>query len=266
VAAKRTTKKSSKRATSSGRAAPPQEGALGDDLASKLEKLPPNVVTRRTAEIDPKDPLASGAKAPLRQIWQAAARDARDNKKVVIDIIGEGRGIIAIPVVFDSEDEAMNVMTPALDFLVTHCSQAGRKGERPVMVDLQELRERLKLQPEEDWVSEHSWLDNALAKRELLCMYVFSPSYLLEFSVAIGEKQGFRLDISKQDPGFYELTPKEGEGLIVWNWARAIADVISGGHSWSYFGLLLALAPQVAQQKKKADAANPPAPKTKDEE
>jgi hypothetical protein len=127
------------------------------------------------------------------------------------------------------------------------------------MVDLQELRERLKLEPEEDWISEHGWLHNALSSREILCMYVFSPSYLLEFAVAIGEKQGFTVDISKQDPGFYDLTPKEGDGLIVWNWARAIADVISGGHSWSYFGLLLALAPQVAEQKRKAEQTEPPA-------
>jgi len=229
-------------------------GPPGDELPEKVEKLPPDVTVKRTAEIDPKDPLASGAKAPLREIWLAAAREARDKRKVVLDIVGEGRGVIAVPVVFDSEDEAMNVMTPALDVLVTHCSEAGRSGERPVMVDLQELRERLKLEPEQDWITDHSWLHNALSKREILCMYVFSPSYLMEFAVAIGEKQGFRVDISKQDPGFYELTPNAGEGLIVWNWARAIADVISGGHAWSYFGLLLALAPQVAEQKKRADA------------
>jgi len=84
--------------------------------------------------------------------------------------------------------------------------------------------------------------------------------------MAIGDKQGFSVDISRQDPGFYDLAPKDGEGLIVWNWARAIADVISGGHSWSYFGLLLALAPQVAAQKKKAEEAKASTPASADKE
>jgi hypothetical protein len=214
---------------------------------------PETVIVLKTPEIDAKDPLASGASAPLRPIWLKAAGQARDTRKVAIDLVGEGRGVMAVPVSFETEEDAMKVMTPALDVLVRHCAQATGGTERPVMVDLQELRERLKLAPEEDWIVDHKWFNNALTSRELLCMYVFSPAYLFEFAAAIGEKQRFDVAIAKQDPGFYELTLKaEGEegGVIVWNWARAIADVIAGGHAWSYFGLLLALAPQVAKQKR----------------
>ncbi len=220
-------------------------------LPKKLP-LPENVVVRRTGEIDPQDPIASGTTAPLRKVWLEAAREARDLKHVVVDLVGEGRGIIAIPVAFDDEREAMEVMTPALDLLVSHCASANPSGGRPVMVELQELRERLKLEPEEDWIAEHGWFHNALASRELLCMYVFSPGYLLEFSVAIGDKQGFRVGISGKDPGFFELTPQSGKdgGVIIWNWARAIGDVIAGGHAWSYFGMLLALAPTVAARQR----------------
>jgi hypothetical protein len=213
----------------------------------------PEVTIFRTPEIDAKDPLASGASAPVQQIWLQTAGAARDTRKVVVDLIGEGRGIIAVPVAFDTEQDAMEAMTPALDVLVRHCAEATGASQRPVMVDLQELRERLKLDPAEDWLMQHLWFHNALSTRELLCMYVFSPAYLFEFAAAIGEKQHFDVAIAKQDPGFYELTPKAGGpdgGVIIWNWARAIADVIAGGHAWSYFGLLLALAPQVARQKK----------------
>jgi hypothetical protein len=208
------------------------------------------VVVKRTGEIDPKDPLASGTSAPLRKIWLDAAGQARDARKVVIDLVGEGRGVIAVPVAFDDERQAMEVMTPALDVLVKHCAEAGPGQDRPVMVDLQELRERLKLEPEEDWIAGHAWFHNALSSRELLCMYVFSPTYLLEFSVAIGDKQGFDVAISRKDAGFFELRPRKGEvGSITWNWARAIGDVIAGGHAWSYFGMLLALAPAMAEQQ-----------------
>jgi len=235
--------------------APPKKGAL-----------PENVVIRRTGEIDPKDPIASGATAPVRKIWLAAAAEARDKRNVVIDLIGEGRGIIAIPVSFDDEKQAIEVMTPALDVLVTHCADVGQSGDRPVMVDLQELRERLKLEPEEDWAAEHAWFHNALKTRELLCMYVFSPSYLLEFSVAIGLSQKFDVQVSRKDPGFFELRPAEGEiGVITWNWARAIGDVISGGHAWSYFGMLLALAPTVAAQQT-AKPKTPDSPTKAEEE
>lgn len=216
--------------------------------------LPENVVVRRTGEIDPKDPLSSGASAPLREIWLSAAREAREDKHVVIDLIGEGRGVIAIPVAFDDEREAMEVMTPALDALVGHCAEASPGANKPVMVDLQELRERLKDEQAGAWILEHGWFEKALASRELLCMYVFSPSYLLEFATAIGEKQGFGVTISTRDPGFYDLRLQAGGdgGLITWNWARAIGDVIAGGHAWSYFGMLLALAPEVARRQGKA--------------
>jgi len=217
----------------------------------KKPALPESVVIKRTAEIDAKDPIASGTTAPLRKIWLEAAATARDERRVVIDLIGEGRGIIAIPVAFDNEREAIEVMTPALDALVTHCAAVGPPTDKPVMVDLQELRERLKLEPEEDWVAEHAWFHNALTAREVLCMYVFSPAYLLEFSVAIGDKQKFHVGLSSKDPGFFELKPSGGKiGTITWNWARAIGDVIAGGHAWSYFGMLLALAPTVAEQQR----------------
>ncbi len=220
----------------------------------KKPALPETVVIKRTAEIDAKDPMASGTTAPLRKIWLEAGATARDERRVVIDLIGEGRGIIAIPVAFDNERKAMEVMTPALDALVTHCAAVGPISDKPVMVDLQELRERLKVEPEEDWVAEHAWFHNALTSRELLCMYVFSPSYLLEFSVAIGEKQKFHVGLSSKDPGFFELKPREGKiGTITWNWARAIGDVIAGGHAWSYFGMLLALAPTVAEQQRQRE-------------
>jgi hypothetical protein len=213
------------------------------------------LVVRRTSEIDPKDPMASGATAPLRRIWLDAAAHARDRRQVVIDLVGEGRGVIAIPVSFDDERKAMEVMTPALEVIVKHCTAAGIPAQQPVMVDLQELRERLKLEPEEDWIAEHVWFHKALSARELLCMYVFSPSYLLEFAVAIGDKQGFDVGTSPKDPGFFELKPREGEiGAITWNWARAIGDVIAGGHAWSYFGMLLALAPAVAAKQMAKDA------------
>jgi len=238
--------------------APPKSGGKGAAKRkapapppAKKGHLPENVVVKRTGEIDPKDPVASGSTAPVRKIWLDAAAEARDRRHVVIDLIGEGRGIIAIPVSFDDEKQAMEVMTPALDVLVSHCATVGSANERPVMVDLQELRERLKLEPEEDWAAEHAWFHNALTSRELLCMYVFSPSYLLEFSVAIGLSQKFDVQISGKDAGFFELKPAEGDiGVITWNWARAIGDVISGGHAWSYFGMLLALAPTVAAQQK----------------
>lgn len=237
--------------TLKGKAGPPAAKAADDDGGAA--PVPDSVIVLKTPEIDAKDPLASGASAPLRPIWLKAAGKARDTRKVAVDLVGEGRGVMAVPVSFDSEEDAMKVMTPALDVLVRHCAQATGGTERPVMVDLQELRERLKLAPEEDWIVEHAWFNNALTTRELLCMYVFSPAYLFEFAAAIGDKQRFDVAIAKQDPGFYELTlkSKEEEGsVIVWNWARAIADVIAGGHAWSYFGLLLALAPQVAKQKR----------------
>lgn len=227
--------------------APPKTAAA----APKKAALPENVLIKRTAEIDAKDPMASGTTAPLRKIWLDAAATARDERRVVIDFVGEGRGIIAIPVAFDDERQAIEVMTPALDALVTHCAAVAPTNDKPVMVDLQELRERLKLEPEEDWVAEHGWFHNALSARELLCMYVFSPAYLLEFSVAIGEKQKFHVGLSAKDPGFFELKPASGKiGTITWNWARAIGDVIAGGHAWSYFGMLLALAPTVAEQQR----------------
>ncbi|HKZ60276.1 MAG TPA: hypothetical protein VJ547_10610 [Candidatus Thermoplasmatota archaeon] len=205
----------------------------------------------RTGEIDPKDPLRSGATAPLRRIWLTAAREAREGRRVVIDLVGEGRGVIAIPVAFEDEREAMEVMTPALDALVSHCAEAAQGRDKPVMVDLQELVERLKDEAAGVWIKEHAWFEKALASRELLCMYVFSPAYLFEFAAAIGEKQGFGVTISTRDPGFYDLKlgPSQDGGLIVWNWARAIGDVIAGGHAWSYFGMLLALAPEVAKRK-----------------
>jgi hypothetical protein len=230
--------------------APPKKAAA----PPKKPALPESVLIKRTAEIDAKDPLASGTTAPVRKIWLEAAAAARDQRRVVIDLIGEGRGIIAIPVAFDNEREAMEVMTPALDALVTHCAAVAPAADKPVMVDLQELRERLKLETEEDWVAEHAWFHNALASREVLCMYVFSPSYLLEFSVAIGEKQKFHVGLSSKDPGFFELKPASGKiGTITWNWARAIGDVIAGGHAWSYFGMLLALAPTVAEQQRQRE-------------
>ncbi len=219
--------------------------------ARKAGEFPENVVVRRTSEIDPKDPLASGASAPLRGIWLTAAREARDERKVVIDLIGEGRGVIAIPVAFEDEREAVEVMAPALDALVTHCAQASPGPDKPVMVDLQELIERLKDEAAGAWIKEHGWFEKALTSRELLCMYVFSPGYLLEFATAIGEKQGFGVRVSSRDPGFYDLNlrGKGDDGLIIWNWARAIGDVIAGGHAWSYFGMLLALAPEVAKRQ-----------------
>lgn len=199
----------------------------------------------------------------MRKIWIDAAREARENHHVVVDLVGEGRGIAAIPVVFDDEKSAMAAMAPALDVIVRHVVEAGGTSKQPVMVDLQELRERLKLEPEEDWMAEHGWFHNALSSRELLCFYVFSPNYLMEFAVAIGEKQGFTVAVAKADPGFYELGLNKKQhgidGIILWNWARAIGDVIAGGHAWSYFGLLLAMAPQVAkvkrEKKKQAKAA-----------
>jgi hypothetical protein len=231
------------------------EARPAESSAPKERALPESVVVKRTSEIDPAHPIASGTSAPGRAIWVEAAREARDEGKVVIDLVGEGRGIIAIPVKFKDEREAMQVMTPALDALVNHCAAASRGGDRPVMVDVQELRERLKLGPEEDWVAEHGWFHNALAERELLCMYVFSPGYLLEFAVAIGDKQGFDVGIARQDPGFFELKARgEGDGgVILWNWARAMGDVIAGGQSWSYFGMLLALAPTIAKRQRELD-------------
>lgn len=221
--------------------------------------IPPGVVVRRTAEIDPADPLASGASAPLRNVWLEAAREARDGKRVVIDLVGEGRGVIAIPVAFKDEREAMAAMRPALDVLVQHVMAATEDKQQPVMVDLQELRERLAEGRDSDWVVEHRWLDTALADRELLCMYVFSPSYLLEFAVAIGKQQGFSVSPADESAGFYRLVVAENGGThdILWNWARAIGDVIAGGHAWSYFGLLLALAPQVAKQRAEGKPPRP---------
>jgi hypothetical protein len=245
-----------KSATKAGakRSAPGKGGGKPRVVASAptaKHPFPESVVVKRTSEIDPAHPIASGTSAPGRAIWVEAARQAREERKVVIDLVGEGRGIIAIPVTFKDEREAMEIMTPALDALVNHCAAASLGGDRPVMVDVQELRERLKLQPEEDWVAEHSWFHNALVARELLCMYVFSPGYLLEFAVAIGDKQGFGVAIAKQDPGFYQLKPRGGGegGTILWNWARAMGDVIAGGQSWSYFGMLLALAPTIAKRQ-----------------
>lgn len=249
--------------TGAAKAMRPARGAAGArPKPQEAAGLPQNVVVRRTSEIDPKDPIASGTTAPLRKIWLDAAREARDHRRVVIDLVGEGRGVIAIPVVFDDEKEAMETMTPALDMLVTHCASASASSDRPVMVDLQELRERLKLEPEEDWIAGHGWFHNALASRELLCMYVFSPGYLFEFATAIGEKQSFAVAIARQDPGFYELKPegKGTDGVIIWNWARAIGDVITSGHAWSYFGMLLALAPAVAERQKAEAGARKPAP------
>jgi hypothetical protein len=213
--------------------------------------LPEGVLIKRTAEIDPDDPLTSGATAPLRNVWVEAAREARDDKRVVIDLVGEGRGVIAIPVAFKDEKEAMAAMRPALDVLVRHVMGAGERKQQPVMVDLQELRERLDEEGGAQWIVDHRWLDTALVDRELLCMYVFSPSYLLEFSVAIGRQQGFSVSPADENAGFYRLAfEREGRQVeVLWNWARAIGDVIVGGHAWSYFGLLLALAPQVAAQK-----------------
>lgn len=233
---------------------PSGTGARRAPAAKKEADGTGGIIVKRTGEIDPKDPLASGTAAPLRKIWLEAAAQARDDRLVVIDLIGEGRGVIAIPVSFNDEKQAMETMRPALDVIVTHCTSAGLASQQPVMVDLQELRERIKLEPEEDWIAEHGWFHNALSSRELLCMYVFSPSYLLEFSMAIGEKQGFKVDQSTKDPGFFELKPKKGRvGTITWNWARAIGDVISGGHAWSYFGMLLALAPTVAERQLEMD-------------
>ena len=149
------------------------------------------------------------------------------------------------------EREAMAAMRPALDVLVKHVVSAGEENQQPVMVDLQELRERLDGEGGAEWVQEHRWLDTALADRDLLCMYVFSPAYLLEFSVAIGRQQGFSVEPSADHSGFYRIgIDQDGERVeLLWNWARAIGDVIVGGHAWSYFGLLLALAPQVALQR-----------------
>ncbi len=209
-------------------------------------------MVRRTAEIDPADPMASGGAAPLRNVWVEAARKSRDENCVVIDLVGEGRGVIAIPVAFKDEREAMAAMQPALDVLVNHVMDAGDERQQPVMVDLQELRERLDVGAGTDWVTDHRWLDTALADRELLCMYVFSPVYLLEFSVAIGKLQGFTVAPAVENAGFYRLgVEQDGQPVdILWNWARAIGDVIAGGHAWSYFGLLLALAPQVAARRR----------------
>ncbi len=220
------------------------------------EALPEGVVVRRTAEIDPADPLSSGTTAPLRDVWIEAARQARDEKRVVIDLVGEGRGVIAIPVAFKDEKEAMAAMRPALDVLVKHVVDAGDAKQQPVMVDLQQLRERLgEAEGVSEWVDELAWLATALSERELLCMYVFSPAYLLEFSEAIGKQQGFHVEPETESPGFYRLAfEQDGEDVeILWNWARAIGDVIAGGHAWSYFGLLLALAPQVAAQRKERE-------------
>ena len=222
-------------------------------------EVPEGVVVRRTPEIDPADPLASGATAPLRSVWLAAAREARDEKRVVVDLVGEGRGVIAIPVAFKDEREAMAAMRPALDILVKHVMAAAEGKQQPVMVDLQDLRERMEDKRGSDWVAEHRWLDTALTDRELLCMYVFSPAYLLEFSVAIGKQQGFGVAPAVESAGFYRLAVEDGgePAEIIWNWARAIGDVIAGGHAWSYFGLLLALAPQVAARRKDASARPP---------
>src|SRR5574342_668337 len=95
---------------------------------------PDSVVVHRSAEIDPENPMESGGSAPLRKVWVEAAREARDGGKVVIDLIGEGRGVIAIPVAFDDEKDAMEAMRPALDVLVTHVLEVGQDKRQPVMV------------------------------------------------------------------------------------------------------------------------------------
>src|SRR5689334_18373578 len=59
--------------------------------AAAKRGLPESVMVKRTAEIDPAHPIASGTSAPCRAIWVAAAREARDGGKVVIDLVGEGR-------------------------------------------------------------------------------------------------------------------------------------------------------------------------------